>query len=74
LEIDDEMTSGFTALGTRVRSWWRLAVSGATEREALRLAQQLLELPLTRWSSGASALRHCSMLVSANPEAEMMSP
>lgn len=44
LEIDDEMTSGFTALGTRVRSWWRLAVSGATEREALRLAQQLLEL------------------------------
>ena len=44
LEIDDEMTSGFTALATRVRSWWRLAVSGATEREALRLAQQLLDL------------------------------
>nr|WP_256335028.1 ATP-binding protein [Lentzea albidocapillata] len=44
LEIDDEMTSGFTALGTRVRSWWRLAVSGPTEREALRLAQSLLEL------------------------------
>ncbi|HKS43769.1 MAG TPA: ATP-binding protein [Amycolatopsis sp.] len=44
LEIDDEMTSGFTALATRVRSWWRLAVSGVTEREALRLAQQLLDL------------------------------
>ncbi|MEJ2857406.1 MULTISPECIES: ATP-binding protein [unclassified Saccharothrix] len=44
LEIDDEMTSGFTALGTRVRSWWRLAVSGPTEREALRLAQALLDL------------------------------
>ncbi|GAB2991334.1 ATP-binding protein [Saccharothrix stipae] len=44
LEIDDEMTSGFTALGTRVRSWWRLAVSGPTEREALRLAQGLLDL------------------------------
>jgi AAA domain-containing protein len=44
LEIDDEMTSGFTALATRVRSWWRLAVSGETERDALRLAQQLLEL------------------------------
>ena len=29
LEIDDEMTSGFTALATRVRSWWRLAVSGS---------------------------------------------
>ncbi|HYZ37148.1 MAG TPA: ATP-binding protein [Pseudonocardiaceae bacterium] len=44
LEIDDEMTSGFTALGTRVRSWWRVAVSGPTERDALRLAQQLLDL------------------------------
>jgi hypothetical protein len=44
LEIDDEMTSGFTALATRVRSWWRLAVSGPTDRDALRLAQQVLEL------------------------------
>ncbi|WP_317495483.1 ATP-binding protein [Haloechinothrix sp. LS1_15] len=44
LEIDDEMTSGFTALATRVRSWWRMAVSGPSEREALRTAQQLLEL------------------------------
>ncbi|MGH3873313.1 MAG: ATP-binding protein [Pseudonocardiaceae bacterium] len=44
LEIDDEMTSGFTALGTRVRAWWRLAVSGPTDRDALRLAQQLLDL------------------------------
>ncbi|GAA4877613.1 ATP-binding protein [Saccharopolyspora cebuensis] len=44
LEIDDEMTSGFTALATRVRSWWRMAVSGPTERDALRMAQQLLDL------------------------------
>ncbi|GAB2760220.1 ATP-binding protein [Salinifilum aidingensis] len=44
LEIDDEMTSGFTALATRVKSWWRMAVSGPTERDALRLAQQLLDL------------------------------
>jgi hypothetical protein len=44
LEIDDEMTSGFTQLATRVRSWWRLAVSGPTERDALRLAQHLLDL------------------------------
>ena len=36
LEIDNEMTSGFTSLGTRVQSWWRLAVSRPTEREALR--------------------------------------
>ncbi|HEX6403292.1 MAG TPA: ATP-binding protein [Pseudonocardiaceae bacterium] len=44
LEIDDEMTSGFTALGTRVRSWWRVAVSAPAERDVLRLAQQLLDL------------------------------
>ena len=44
LEIDDEMTSGFTALATRVRSWWRLAVSGPTESEALSRAQQLVDL------------------------------
>ncbi|WP_408010256.1 ATP-binding protein [Saccharopolyspora terrae] len=44
LEIDDEMTSGFTALATRVKSWWRMAVSGPTERDALRLAQQILDL------------------------------
>ena len=44
LEIDDEMTTGFTALATRVRSWWRIAVSGPTEREALRLAQEILDL------------------------------
>lgn len=44
LEVDDEMTSGFTALATRVRSWWRMSVSGSTEREALKFAQQLLDL------------------------------
>ncbi|WP_406693140.1 ATP-binding protein [Saccharopolyspora sp. ID03-671] len=44
LEIDDEMTSGFTALATRVKSWWRMAVSGPTERDALKLAQQILDL------------------------------
>lgn len=44
LEVDDEMTSGFTALATRVRSWWRMSVSGSSEREALKLAQQLLDL------------------------------
>ncbi|MEV4643594.1 ATP-binding protein [Saccharopolyspora sp. NPDC049357] len=44
LEIDDEMTSGFTALATRVKSWWRMSVSGPTERDALRLAQQILDL------------------------------
>lgn len=41
--IDDEMTSGFTALATRVRSWWRVAVPGATEQQALERAQELVD-------------------------------
>nr|WP_083466662.1 ATP-binding protein [Kibdelosporangium sp. MJ126-NF4]CEL17658.1 FIG01036928: hypothetical protein [Kibdelosporangium sp. MJ126-NF4]CTQ91115.1 FIG01036928: hypothetical protein [Kibdelosporangium sp. MJ126-NF4] len=43
-DIDDQLTSGFTAIGTRVRSWWRLAVSAPTRRDALRLAQSLADL------------------------------
>ncbi len=44
LAIDDEMTTGFTQYGTRVQSWWRVAVSGSTEQETLRLAQRLVDL------------------------------
>jgi hypothetical protein len=43
-EVDDQLTSGFTALGTRVRSWWRLAVSAPSRREALQLAQRVADL------------------------------
>ncbi len=49
MEIDDEMTSGFTALATRVKAWWRFAVCDATpnisdderERRTLQAAQTL---------------------------------
>ncbi|MER7015841.1 ATP-binding protein [Saccharopolyspora sp. NPDC000359] len=41
--IDDQMTSGFTALATRVKSWWRVAVSGRDEKQALQRAQQLVD-------------------------------
>ncbi|GAB3890057.1 hypothetical protein GCM10029964_060910 [Kibdelosporangium lantanae] len=43
-EVDDQLTSGYTALGTRVKSWWRLAVSAPTRREALHLAQRVADL------------------------------
>ncbi|MFC7344912.1 ATP-binding protein [Saccharopolyspora griseoalba] len=41
--IDDDLTTGMTNLATRVKSWWRVAVSGETEDEALARAQQLVD-------------------------------
>ncbi|GLY54835.1 ATP-binding protein [Lentzea sp. NBRC 102530] len=42
--IEDEMASGFQVQHTRVKSWWRAAVSGNTSQEALRLGQALMDL------------------------------
>ena len=44
LEVEDELTSGLTQLNTRLYGWWRIAVSGQDEAEALSRAQQVLEL------------------------------
>lgn len=55
LEIEHEMSEGLTALATRVRCWWRFAVSAvdptaeaadhaAHQRATLKVAQQLLEM------------------------------
>ena len=44
LEVEDELTSGLTQLNTRLYGWWRIAVSGRDEAEALSRAQQVLEL------------------------------
>lgn len=44
-EIEDAVThGGLTALSTRARSWWRVAVTGATEAEALAAAGRLTEI------------------------------
>ena len=43
-DIEDEMRREFTGLSTRTRGWYRLAVSGDTEQEALDHAQQVVEL------------------------------
>ena len=44
LEIEDELTSGLTQLNTRLYGWWRIAVAGKDEAEALTRAQQVLDL------------------------------
>jgi AAA-like domain len=43
-DIEDQMTTGFTSLATRVKSWWRVAVSAPTSRDALSLARRLADL------------------------------
>ncbi|MCF7552062.1 ATP-binding protein [Pseudonocardia sp. WMMC193] len=44
LEVEDELTSGLTQLNTRLYGWWRIAVSGRDESEAIQRAQQVLDL------------------------------
>ena len=44
LEIEDELTSGLSQASTRLYGWWRIAVSGRDESEAVSRAQQLLEI------------------------------
>ncbi|HEY9414955.1 MAG TPA: ATP-binding protein, partial [Pseudonocardia sp.] len=44
LEIEDELSSGLTNVNTRLYGWWRIAVAGRDEGEAISRAQQLLEV------------------------------
>ena len=44
LAVEDEISMGLSGLSTRTRGWYRLAVSGATEEEALDLANQVRQL------------------------------
>jgi hypothetical protein len=44
LEIEDELTSGLTNVDTRLYGWWRIAVAGRDEAEAVSRAQQVLEI------------------------------
>jgi hypothetical protein len=44
LEVEDELTSGLTQLNTRLYGWWRIAVAGRDETEALSRAQQVLDI------------------------------
>ncbi|GEL23311.1 ATPase [Pseudonocardia sulfidoxydans NBRC 16205] len=44
LEVEDEVTSGLTQLNTRLYGWWRVAVAGRDEAEAVQRAQQVLEI------------------------------
>lgn len=44
VDVQDELQSGWAAQHTRVKGWWRLAVSGADRRAALAAAQALVDL------------------------------
>jgi hypothetical protein len=44
LEVEDELTTGLTQLSTRLYGWWRIAVAGKDESEAIARAQQVLDL------------------------------
>jgi hypothetical protein len=44
LEIEDELTSGLSQASTRLYGWWRIAVAGRDESEAVSRAQQVLEI------------------------------
>lgn len=44
LAVEDEISMGLYGLSTRTRGWYRLAVSGATEEEALDRANQVRQL------------------------------
>lgn len=44
LEVEDELTTGLTSLNTRLYGWWRVAVSGKDEAEAVSRAQQVLDV------------------------------
>jgi AAA-like domain len=43
-QVEDEMRSGFDGLNTRLRGWFRIAVSGETEAEALKRAAEVQNL------------------------------
>lgn len=43
-DIEDEMRSGFTGMSTRTKGWYRIAVSGATQEEALARASEVVSL------------------------------
>ncbi|SHL43983.1 AAA-like domain-containing protein, partial [Pseudonocardia thermophila] len=44
LEVEDELSNGLTQLNTRLYGWWRIAVAGKDEAEAVARAQQVHDL------------------------------
>lgn len=44
LAVEDELTNGLTQANTRLYGWWRIAVSGKDEAEAVSRAQQVLDI------------------------------
>lgn len=69
LEIEDELTTGLTQLNTRLYGWWRIAVSGRDEAEAIARAQQVLELyrPKVRIEHPEAQYRYAREFIPGEP-------
>lgn len=69
LEVEDELTGGLTQLNTRLYGWWRIAVAGKDEAEAVARAQQVLELygPKVRIEHPEAQYRYAREFIPGEP-------
>ncbi|MBO0713424.1 MAG: ATP-binding protein [Acidimicrobiales bacterium] len=57
-EVQDEVEGGLEGLSTRTDSWWRVAVSGSSEEEALDRARQVVDLYAPQITAVRTAGQH----------------
>jgi hypothetical protein len=57
-EVQDEVERGLEGLSTRTDSWWRIAVSGSSEEEALDRARQVADLYAPQITAVRTAGQH----------------
>ncbi|MDN5857651.1 MAG: ATP-binding protein [Pseudonocardia sp.] len=69
LEVEDELSRGLTQQGTRLYGWWRVAVAGKDESEAVSRAQQVLELyaPKVRVEHPEAQYRYAREFIPGEP-------
>lgn len=69
LEVEDELTSGLTQINTRLYGWWRVAVSGKDEAEAVSRAQQVLDVyrPKVQIEHPEAQYRHAREFIPGEP-------
>ncbi|MGI5126478.1 ATP-binding protein [Pseudonocardia sp. CA-107938] len=69
LEVEDELSSGLTQLNTRLYGWWRIAVAGKDEAEAVSRAQQVLDLyaPKVRIEHPEAQYRYAREFIPGEP-------
>jgi len=69
LAVEDELTTGLTQLNTRLYGWWRIAVSGQDEAEAVTRAQQVLDIyrPKVRIEHPEAQYRYAREFIPGEP-------